>query len=203
MTSMDEIVKQAIAKWPDVPHCFGWLGLDARGAWRMRDEQAQALNTTGDKIVHAALSSFIIRNYTHDAEGRWYFQNGPQRVYVNLETTPYIAHTDPAQGFVLHTGEPLTIVDGAWITEFGELLLEGAAKVAQVNDRDMAECLAQLRLDGQPMSDERLLAWLSEPASTQHLSLNLASRRVPVQRIAHSAIAQHFGFVRMPQPDAD
>ncbi|MEO6353290.1 MAG: DUF2946 family protein, partial [Burkholderiaceae bacterium] len=22
---MDEIVKQAIAKWPDVPHCYGWL----------------------------------------------------------------------------------------------------------------------------------------------------------------------------------
>lgn len=199
---MDEVVKQAMAKWPDVPHCYGWLGLDARGAWRMRDERAQALNAAGDKIVHSALMSFIIRNYIHDDQGRWYFQNGPQRVYVNLEATPYIAHTDPAQGFLLHTGEPLTIIDDAWITESGELVLEGEDKVAQVDDRDMAECLAHLRLDDQAVSDEQLLAWLSQPANAHHLSLNLASRRVPVQRIARSAIAQHFGFVQIPQPDA-
>ncbi|MCD6666313.1 MAG: DUF2946 family protein, partial [Hydrogenophaga sp.] len=28
---MDEIVKAAMAKWPQVPACYGWLGLDARG----------------------------------------------------------------------------------------------------------------------------------------------------------------------------
>jgi len=32
---MDEIVKAAIAKWPNVPHCYGWLALDARGQWRI------------------------------------------------------------------------------------------------------------------------------------------------------------------------
>ena len=26
---MDDIVRQAIAKWPNVPHCYGWLGLVA------------------------------------------------------------------------------------------------------------------------------------------------------------------------------
>ena len=39
---MDDIVKQAMAKWPNVPHCYGWLGLDARGNWYMRDDGAQA-----------------------------------------------------------------------------------------------------------------------------------------------------------------
>ena len=39
---MDDIVRQAMAKWPHVPHCFGWLGLDARGDWYMRDDAAQA-----------------------------------------------------------------------------------------------------------------------------------------------------------------
>lgn len=198
---MDEIVKQAMAKWPEVPHCYGWLGLDARGAWRMRDERVQAQNAAGEKIVHSALLSFIIRNYTHDDQGRWYFQNGPQRVYVNLETTPFIARTDPVQGFLLNTGQPLAIIDGAWITEFGELVLQGEGKVAQVDDRDMAECLAQLRLDDQVVGDEQLLAWLGQPANAQHLSLNLASRRVPVQRVARSAVARHFGFVRTPQPE--
>jgi len=39
---MDDIVKQAMAKWPNVPDCYGWLGLDARGNWYMRDDPAQA-----------------------------------------------------------------------------------------------------------------------------------------------------------------
>ena len=30
--TMDDIVKQAMAKWPNVPHCYGWLALDARGS---------------------------------------------------------------------------------------------------------------------------------------------------------------------------
>ena len=39
---MDEMVRQAMAKWPNVPACYGWLGLDARGQWYMRDERTQA-----------------------------------------------------------------------------------------------------------------------------------------------------------------
>ena len=42
---MDDIVKQAMVKWPNVPHCYGWLGLDARGNWYMRDDKLQAAGT--------------------------------------------------------------------------------------------------------------------------------------------------------------
>jgi hypothetical protein len=87
---MDDIVKAAMAKWPDVPDCYGWLALDARGNWRMRDARCQALNLPGDIIRHPSLINFINRNYTVDERGCWFFQNGPQRVYVDLETTPYI-----------------------------------------------------------------------------------------------------------------
>ena len=38
---MDDIVKAALVKWPNVPHCHGWLGLDARGQWFMRDDRCQ------------------------------------------------------------------------------------------------------------------------------------------------------------------
>ena len=95
---MDDIVKQALAKWPDVPNCYGWLALDARGHWRMRDERAQHLHLPGDKLTNAALVGFINRNYAADERGCWYFQNGPQRVYVNLEATPYICllYTSPS-----------------------------------------------------------------------------------------------------------
>jgi hypothetical protein len=198
---MDDIVKQAMAKWPHVPHCYGWLALDARGGWRMRDERSQALSLPGDRINNAALLSFINRNYTHDEQGRWYFQNGPQRVYVNLEATPYIARTDPEQGFVLHTGEPLPVIDGAWLTGAGELLLKSGEKIALVDDRDLAQCLAGLRIDDELVGDEQLLAWLDRPESTAPLALHHANQQIPVQRIARSAIAGHFGFVRIPQPD--
>jgi hypothetical protein len=36
--AMDEIVEAALRKWPNVPHCYGWLALDARGDWYMRDD---------------------------------------------------------------------------------------------------------------------------------------------------------------------
>lgn len=198
---MDESVKQAMAKWPDVPHCYGWLALDARGCWRMRDTQTQALGLPGDKIVHAALSGFINRNYLHDERGRWYFQNGPQRVFVSLEATPYVAHTDPACGFALHTGEPLLVVDAAWMTETGRLLLQGDGKIALLDDRDMAQCMSDLRIDGAVPGDHELMAWLSLPGAAGHISLNHLKHRIPVLHIADDAIAAHFGFIRVPQPD--
>ncbi len=197
---MDEIVKQAMSKWPDVPHCYGWLALDGRGAWRMRDERAQKLGLAGDKIVHPALLAFIVRNYGSDERGCWYFQNGPQRVYVNLSSTPYIAHTDPAQGFVLHTGEPLSILDDAWITETGHLIVEGNEKVAQVDDRDMTEYVALLRIDGKPVSDEELLTWLGNAKDSARLTLEMPSRHIPVQRLPTRDVAAHFGFNPEPKP---
>ena len=101
---MDDIVKQAMTKWPDVPHCHGWLALDARGVFRMRDEVAQTNNLPGDPIRHAALLAFIHRNYACDAESAWYFQNGPQRVYVELEATPFIWRIAAGFSVAAHTG---------------------------------------------------------------------------------------------------
>ncbi|MDB5763701.1 MAG: hypothetical protein JWQ21_2696 [Herminiimonas sp.] len=199
---MDEIVKQAMAKWPNVPHCYGWLALDARGAWRMRDERAQTLGLPGDKIVHAALLGFINRNYTHDDHGRWYFQNGPQRVYVDLEAAPYIARTDPAQGFLLHTGEPLPTIDAAWLTETGRLVLQSSEKIAVVDDRDIAQCIADLRIDGIAVKDEQLLEWLADQSGKPDpLILCIAGRQLPVQRMLKDMIPDRFGFVQRPQPD--
>lgn len=194
---MDDIVKQAMAKWPDVPHCYGWLALDARGVWRMRNERAQALGLRGDTITNPAMLSFITRNYACDESGRWYFQNGPQRVYVNLEATPYIASIDPAQGFVLNTGEPLVLIDSAWMTEEGCLILEANGKIAQVDDRDMADIVAHLRVDGDPADEDHLLEWLKD-VDHHKLSLETPSRRIPLQRLVKTDIAKHFGFDPKP-----
>lgn len=111
---MDEIVRKAMAKWPNVPDCFGWLGLDRRGQWHMRDERAQALGSFQSGVVgargtvlrHDKLIEFIHRNYEADAQGRWYFQNGPQRVYVELEAAPWVWRVSPQGELVSHTGLP-------------------------------------------------------------------------------------------------
>jgi hypothetical protein len=200
---MDEIVRQAMAKWPNVPDCYGWLALDARGRWRMRDERAQALNLPGDKVTQAALLGFINRNYMADATGRWYFQNGPQRVYVNLDATPYIARTDAAQGFVLHTGEPVDRIDAAWMTESGALLLDCGGRIALVEDRDMAQCMQALRIDGREVSgtdgEQSLLAWLEGGGA--RLTLRWQAQNIEVRRVAGDGLAAHFKFVAIPKPD--
>jgi hypothetical protein len=195
---MDDIVKQAMAKWPDVPHCYGWLGLDARGAWRMRDERAQQQNAPGDKVTQAALLGFINRNYMADDHGCWYFQNGPQRVYLNLEATPYIARTDPQQGLLLHTGEAFGPLERAWLTEAGELIVEGGGKVAQLDDRDVAQLMNWLELDGKAAGDEALMAWLEGAPGT--LALRYQGHLAPVERIARDEVAARFGFRRRPAP---
>ncbi|HWW07819.1 DUF2946 family protein [Collimonas sp.] len=196
---MDQVVAQAMLKWPDVPHCYGWLGLDARGAWRMRDETAQRQNLPGDKIMHAALAGFINRNYSADQQGCWYFQNGPQRVYVDLELTPYIAHTDPARGFVLQTGEPMAAINAVMLTEQGRLLLIAPGQVAAIDDRDLAQCLADLRMDGETVSDEALLEWMTTPSEHQILTWQKTGTTLPVAHIATENIATHFGFIQKPR----
>jgi len=95
---MDDLVKQAMAKWPHVPDCYGWLGLDERGHWYLRDDAAQAQGSfqsgkpgaKGSLLQHEKLIEFIHRNYAVAANGAWYFQNGPQRVYVELALTPWV-----------------------------------------------------------------------------------------------------------------
>ena len=195
---MDDIVKQAMAKWPNVPDCYGWLGLDARGAWRMRDERAQHLNLAGDKVTQAKLLGFINRNYAADARGRWYFQNGPQRVYLNLEATPFIARTDPAEGLVLHTGAALARLDGAFMTEAGALIVLAQGRTAQLDDRDAAQLFATLQLDGNAVGDDALLAWLDGAAGT--LCLPYLQQMVPVERVAAAQVPARFGFERLPAP---
>jgi len=195
---MDDIVIQAMAKWPNVPHCYGWLALDARGAWRMRDEAAQQANAPGDKLNNATLVGFINRNYAHDDAGRWYFQNGPQRVYVNLEATPFIARTDPAQGLVVQTGAAIDSIERLFLTEAGGAIVQAGDIIAQVDDRDVAQLFEGLELDGKPAADEALLAWLAGGAG--NLVLRYRGQEVPVERIAGSELTQRFGYVQVPAP---
>ncbi len=194
---MDDIVKQAMAKWPNVPHCYGWLRLDARGVFRMCDEVAQKNATAGDPIRHTSLLAFIYRNYVSDEHGAWFFQNGPQRVYVDLETTPFIARTDTQENFVTQDGEALKDIHTVWMTDQGSLILQNATQIAMLDDRDIAACLAQFRLNGVVCSDAELLDWMHQP--TKDCGFILGDVLLPVKLVQSNEIAQQFRFQQKPR----
>jgi Protein of unknown function (DUF2946) len=95
---MDEQVLQAMAKWPDVPAVFGWLRLDPRGQWWLiqRDRAGfdENLHGAGTPLTSPPILEFLLRNYAADAAGQWFWQNGPQRVYVRLDRAPWIVRLD-------------------------------------------------------------------------------------------------------------
>jgi hypothetical protein len=174
---MDDIVKAALAKWPHVPDCYGWLGLDARGNWFMRDDACQAAGpftgsastavSRGSLLKHDKLIEFIHRNYESQA-GCWFFQNGPQRVYVELEATPWIWRIGP--GFSAHTHSGLAgRVQRCIMDEHGRLYLDTELGFGLVHTQDMV---------------------LAADAVEQGLW-------VPAE-MAASDLPQRFGYVRSP-----
>jgi hypothetical protein len=156
---MDDIVKQALAKWPNVPNCYGWLGLDARGNWYMRDDRAQAAGpfaagarlSKGSLLKHEKLIDFIQRNYESDDTGQWFFQNGPQRVYVELELTPWVwrISLDSNGGFSVagHDGRAAS-VQLCVLDELGRVYLNTDAGFGLIHtqDVDLAACAVEAGL---------------------------------------------------------
>lgn len=137
---MDDIVRQAMAKWPNVPHCYGWLGLDARGGWYMRDDVVQAAGpfqqARGSLLRHSKLIDFIERNYECDVDGCWYFQNGPQRVYVELELAPLVLRVDPGGETHTHVGRPVQVT-ASMVDEHGHLFFDTGQGLALVHTLDV------------------------------------------------------------------
>jgi hypothetical protein len=141
---MDDIVRQAMAKWPHVPDCFGWLGLDSRGQWFMRDERVQQAGTfqsgqagsKGSVLKHEKLTEFIHRNYDHDEQGRWFFQNGPQRVFVELESAPWVWRLNEQFEPIAQTGQ-LTQALMCLVDETGRVYLHTPLGLGLVHTLDV------------------------------------------------------------------
>ena len=145
---MDDIVKQALAKWPNVPDCWGWLGLDMRGNWWIRDAQAQSLgyfpDSKGTQLEHEKLLAFIGRNYEVDAQGHWFFQNGPQRVYVELESTPMVWRVHADGRVVSHTEVTAQVVTQCLVDELGHVYLWADGVLGIVHSQDMVHVAQML-----------------------------------------------------------
>ncbi len=188
-----------MAKWPDVPAVYGWLSLDRRGHWLIK----------GERIGNPLVTDFIGRNYAHDERGCWFFQNGPQRVFVDLDYAPLVLRVSSPEGAPLalstHDGRRAMAPDGAWLDEHGALLVETEHGLGILHDRDLERLLPFLAdVDGHPLSEAALdeLMEFVQQGKPVPLWLKLGDSSLKVEPIASSDVARRFGFVGRPEPPA-
>ena len=194
---MDDLVLCGMARWPNVPAVYGWLSLDRRGGWRVK----------GERVNNPLMSAFIGRNYQADGAGRWYFQNGPQRVYVTLEYTPLVyrivSAIDAPLALECHTGTPVATICSGWLDEQGTLLLESDQSIGLIHDRDLGRIFPYLiDANGNPLDEhvlEQLMALLvcQRPAP---LWIKLRETSIKIEPIRSQDVATRFGFVARPEP---
>ena len=191
---MDEIVFRAMAKWPKVPAVYGWLSLDRRGRWRLR----------GEMLSHPATVRFINRNYASDERGRWYFQNGPQRVFVSLEYTPLVLSLDGCSRLQTHTGERVQSLRAAAIDEEGSLLLLCEHGPGLLDDRDLL-AVSEGFVDSNERCcpDDVLEEALKDPAGLDRIRLSLRWRDLcaPLEALTRAQAPRRFGFIAAPAPE--
>jgi hypothetical protein len=209
---MDEGVTQSLIKWPNVPHCFGWLALDRRGAWRMRDDYAQAHDLPGDAIKHAALNAFIARNYASDSEGRYFLQNGPQRVYINLEATPWVVRMMPT-GNIEHPWqfqtqcESLLLPTAAFMDEAGSILIEGQLTQTCASG-PAANSFQEIKRLSIALLHDHDLELFSGMAALEHATCAMGGKwlwqgeHLPLEPITRAEVIHRFGFQTRPHDDA-
>ena len=193
---MDESVLRAMAKWPDVPAVCGWLALDRRGNWLIKRE------TIGNEAVNA----FINRNYQHNDAGRWFFQNGPQRVFVDLDYTPYVyrvtSNLSAPLALATHVGDAVNTLHGAWIDEQGVILIQTDRGVGLVHDQDLDSLLlaAVIDVNGNVIEEgafDELLEFIEHQRPIP-LWLKFRDSNVRFEPILAADVPKRFGFDPKP-----
>ena len=196
---MDEIVLRGMAKWPNVPAVYGWLALDRRGQWLIK----------GERVSNPLVTEFIGRNYARDERGCWFFQNGPQRVFVDLDYAPHVYRIVSADRAPLaletSTGKPVATVRGAWIDETGVALLDTEHGIGTVDDRDLDRLLQHFTdAAGTPLAEDVLDEWMSRlhQGHSERLWLRFHGAAIGVGPIRSATVAQRFDFRARPEAPA-
>ncbi len=193
---MDEIVIRSMARWPDIPDVYGWLALDRRGNWLLKGRSGGF-----ERIGNKAVGEFIGRNYQHDDAGRWFFQNGPQRVFVTLLGLPLVYRLERGGAQVIaHTGTVAQGVAAAWLDDAGGMVLETELGAGTLDDRDLAEALSLVREADGAMPDEQRMLDLIAGHGGAGLHFLLAGDQVALGSVAAASMAAHFGFDANPRP---
>lgn len=199
---MDDSVIRAMQLWPNVPECYGWLKLDRRGNWLLTQNEASA--GLAQRTSNRRVIDFIGRNYAQQPNGSYAFQNGPQRVYVELAYAPYVVSISSTITLSLqhHTGEPVEAIQRAWIDDIGALLLETNLGIASVDDRDVNALLEKMTgAAGQSLDEAVLADKVLQTINGQagQLWLNWNNSAVPVEPLPSREV-EALGFVQAASP---
>lgn len=191
---MDDWVLNALKRWPNVPALFGWLSLDRRGRWLVQ----------GETISHPRIIDVINRNYAADEHGRWYFQNGPQRGYMQLASTPLVLFiAGQGERLVTHTGLNVEQIRAAYLDEEGALLLVTEHGPAEMRGTELHWALDRLSKAGRPIDDDILGSALELASQVDTgIVLTVESFQVPLLRLDFTAAPAVLGFERNPTPRA-
>ncbi len=155
----------------------------------------------GEPVQHKGLATFLGRQYGHDESGRYFVQNGPQRVFVELEYTPWILHLDSQGALETHTGESAGQIHSAILDEEGNFLLKNDIGIALLCDRDLPALLPRLcDTNGSIADDATVLAFIEQTSANQYLSLHWQGQKIPVEFLPCKQIPRHFGYVTAPAP---
>lgn len=188
---MDDWVERAMRRWPNVPALFGWLGLDRRGRWLIRDEV----------IRHPRIIHTISRNYACDAHGRWFFQNGPQRGFIRLASTPMILKTTGDETLITHTELRVEQATSAFLTDEASIVLSTEHGPGEIVGADLDWALQRLRRADENVTEEALADALTLPSGElTHLSLAGDGFNLPLTRLDFAGAPARLNFVRDPQP---
>ncbi|MCF8199273.1 MAG: DUF2946 family protein [Sulfuritalea sp.] len=171
-------------KWPNVPACYGWLALNRRGVWLLKDQP----------ITHKGLIDFISSHYGPDPSGNYVFQNGPQAVYVALDYTPYVFRRGIDGQLTAHTGVAAGEVAAVYLDDNGSVLLKTDLGIGLLDDRDLPAFLeACVTGHNTPVSEHALLAAMAGDS-------NVSWNGHLVQSIRRQDVALKFSF--QPNPVA-
>ncbi len=172
------------AHWPNVPACYEWLSLDRRGDWRLQ----------GERVTHRGLIDFLNKQYASDESGRWFVQNGPQRVFVDLACTPWVYRRE-GNSFVSHTGLPAGQIKTLYLDAEGNLLIDAELGIGLLDDRDLAALLAEtVDGSGQAADDTALGALLDGQAAS------IFWHALPLRPLPAGDLAERYRFQRTPRP---
>jgi hypothetical protein len=178
-------------RWPDVPALYGWLALDRRGRWLIR----------GETITRPQIIDTLNANYEADARGCWYFQNGPQRGYVELARAPLLLRAQPDGRLETHTGRSVETPRAAWLDEDGGLWLATEHGPAALADEDLGWVLERLSAAGLPLDESALGEALALPSgAVMPLVLAFGALQLPLRRFDAREAPERLGFRCVPAP---
>ncbi len=172
----------------------------------MRDEFAQANQLAGTVIQHIALNEFISRNYACDSLGRYFFQNGAQRVFITLDVTPWIVRMIPSEsGTQLLTQcggeiEP----ESALSDEKGNIYITGLITQSLSDQIDNA-IFTRTILPSVALLHDHDLGLFSEQSTVQEDACSFRGswlwdgKDLPIEPIHSIELSKRFHFVKAPR----